>query len=75
MDKPITVERMEFAEAMVQLINSSSLPAFVISDVMKSALQHVEALSDAQYENEKKLWEKAQADKESADNEHSDDQE
>lgn len=60
MTKPLTVARQEFASELVELINGAELPAFVIGEILKSALQEVERLSQAQYEQDAKSYRESQ---------------
>ena len=60
MNKPITVARQEFAEKLVNIINESNLPAFVIAESLRSAVTEVDKLAQAQYEHDKKAWEESQ---------------
>ena len=60
MTKPLTIARQEFTEAIVEDINNAELPFFVISDILKSALVEVEKMSQAQYQQDKDAWDKAQ---------------
>nr|DAV01113.1 MAG TPA: hypothetical protein [Bacteriophage sp.] len=60
MDKPITVARQEFTQQLVNLVNNSGLPAFV----MRSALSQVDTalaqLEQAQLEKDTAEWESQQ---------------
>lgn len=58
MKKPITVARQEFAENMVNVINSSELPAFVMLEVIRNCMAELSALADKQYRIEKEQYEK-----------------
>lgn len=57
MNKPITIARQEFTQAIVDAVNNAELPMFVISDILKSALTEVDKLAQAQYEADVKAWE------------------
>lgn len=59
MNKPLTVARQEFAENIVELINNTRLPAFVMMDILKSCEAELTALSQRQYEQEKAEYEKS----------------
>ena len=63
MNKPLTVARQEFTETIVDAINNAELPFFVISDILKSALVEVDKMSQAQYQQDKDAWDKAQEEK------------
>lgn len=57
MDKPITVAREEFIEALVKLVNESGLPMFAVEDVLKNIAAEVKAAAQQQYEADKKRYE------------------
>lgn len=57
MNKPITVLREEFVDGLAELINSSALPAFVLSEVMERTLNQLRALEAEQYKRDKAAWE------------------
>lgn len=60
MNKPITIARQEFTQAIVDAVNNAELPMFVISDILKFALTEVDKLAQAQYEADVKAWEEGQ---------------
>lgn len=62
MDKPLTVARQDFAEEIVNVINESGLPAFVMSDILKNAITEVDKIAQAQYEQDKEAYEKSKGD-------------
>lgn len=64
MEKPLTVAREEFVEDLINLVNKSNLPMFIILDVLKSAVSEVQDAAKIQYEKEKKLYEEAKKIKE-----------
>lgn len=43
MNKPITIARQELIDALIQVINNSPVPAFVVADVLKELLPAVQA--------------------------------
>lgn len=49
MDKPITVARHDFMDGLVDLINSSGLPAFMIVDVFESTIPALRTQAEQQY--------------------------
>ena len=59
MEKPLSVKREEFVEAMVSLINGCGLPAFAVLDVLRNISCEVENLAKQQYEIEKKQYEES----------------
>lgn len=62
MNKPLTIARQEFTQAIVDAVNGAELPMFVISDILKSALTEVDKLAQAQYEADVKTWEEEKKD-------------
>lgn len=57
MDKPITITRQEFMDALVKLINESGLPAFVLTPIMTGMTQKIIELEQKQYEADKAEYE------------------
>ena len=55
--KPMSVIRQEFAEKLVNDINNSQLPLFVIEPILQNALEAVKAAAQKQYEAEKAQYE------------------
>lgn len=55
--KPITVKHEEFIDNLMNLINSSGLPFFVVESVLSNILRNVSALRQQQYENDLKRYE------------------
>ena len=64
MEKPITVARVEFAEAVVKAARDSRLPAFVLADVLKDLREQLNSEAEAQYRRDADAWNAAQAEKE-----------
>ena len=60
MEKPITVARQEFSEALVSLVNNSGLPAFVMRQVLAQMDNALSQLEQAQLEQDKAEWESQQ---------------
>ena len=60
MEKPITVARNEFGEALVSLVNNSGLPAFVMRQVLAQMDSALVQLEQAQLEQDKAEWESQQ---------------
>ena len=54
--KPITLIREEFMEKFAELTNTSSLPFFVIEDILKSFLQEIHIASQHQLEADKQRY-------------------
>ena len=65
-NKPITVVREEFATSLINLLNNSGLPAFVMGDILKNAVRELERLEGEQYQADKKVWKEAQAKQETS---------
>lgn len=63
MDKPITVAREEFVEKIVQTVNESRMPAFIMESILKDITAEVHAAALQQYENDKKAYEESLKDK------------
>ena len=57
MEKPITIARQEFIDKLVSLINTSGLPAFVISGILEAMLQATREQERLQLEADKKKME------------------
>ena len=55
--KPMSVIRQEFAEKLVNDINNSQLPLFVIEPILQNALDAVKDAAQKQYEVEKAQYE------------------
>ena len=62
MDKPLTVARQEFAENIVEVINNSGLPAFVMLEIIHSCERELTKLSQTQYEKDKAEYEESKED-------------
>lgn len=57
MDKPITLVREEFKQSLVNVINNSGLPAFVIEPILNECLKEVRIVMQKQYESDKSKYE------------------
>lgn len=57
--KPSSVAREDFINNMVEIINSSELPAFVMEPIMKDLYLEVQAAMKSQYERDKEQYELA----------------
>lgn len=57
MQKPITIIREELRNNIVELINNSNLPAFIVGDVVEKILFECRKLEQQQYEQDKKTYE------------------
>ena len=56
MNKPITVARQEFTQDLVNLVNSSGLPAFVMRQSLAQMDQALAQLEQAQLEKDTAEW-------------------
>lgn len=56
-EKPITVARQEFIDGLVNYINNSGLPLFVVEPILKDMYMEVKTMSQKQYESEKMQYE------------------
>ena len=50
MNKPITMIRAEFVQNLVNSINTSELPLFIIESILKDTYLEVKAAAQRQYE-------------------------
>lgn len=68
MEKPITVMRQEFTEKLVEVINTSGLPAFIMREVVGGLYKELQRGEEEQLKNDLAAWEKAkeEAEKENA---------
>lgn len=64
MDKPLSVRRQEFIENLVNLINTSDLPPFVMEPIIGNVHASVRNLINEQYRREKELYDKFLAESE-----------
>lgn len=60
MQKPITVMQQETVERVIQLINDSGLPAFVLVNIFEGALAELHKLARDQFQNDKARYEAEQ---------------
>ena len=58
-NKPIIVAREEFRSNLVNLINTSGLPIYVIEPVLNDILSEVVRVSQLQYQKELKQYQEA----------------
>ena len=56
-EKPITVARQEFIDGLVNYINNSGLPLFVVEPILKDMYIEVKTMLQKQYESEKMQYE------------------
>ena len=62
MNKPITIERQETMQKLVEIINRARLPAFVMADMLDEILRSVRMLAQKQYEKDAEAYAKAMED-------------
>ena len=58
MNKPITIIVDEFKNKMVNLINNSGIPFFIIESILKDLIQEVHIASQKQLESDKARYNK-----------------
>lgn len=58
MNKPLSIKRQEFINGMIELVNNSGLPPFVIEPILKDFHNSAVVATDKQYQAEKALYEK-----------------
>ena len=59
MNKPITVARNEYMQALVDITNQSGLPYFAIVDVLERMKSQLEKLAEAQLQQDTAAYAKA----------------
>lgn len=59
MEKPITVMRQEFTEKLVEVINTSGLPAFIMREVVGGLYKELQRGEEEQLRNDMAAWEQA----------------
>ena len=59
MDKPLSIRKEEFESSLVQLINNSGLPAYILEPILRSYNMEVKELCRAQAEREKLQYEES----------------
>lgn len=64
MNKPITVAREDFAQALIKLTNEAPLPAFVKIDVLSGVTKALEPVAMEEYNREKQAWDESQKEEE-----------
>lgn len=56
-EKPATLLQREFEEKIVEAVNNSNLPAFVLVPILEGALAEVKRVEEQQYEADKAAYE------------------
>lgn len=64
MNKPITMIRAEFVQNLVNSINTSELPLFVIESILKDIYLEVKAAAQKQYEADMTKYEQLENEQE-----------
>ena len=57
MEKPITIQREEFAQKIVELVKECRLPAFVIETILRGAADEAFMEAKRQYAEDKQAYE------------------
>jgi hypothetical protein len=58
-EKPITLIKEEFTQELIQLVNNSKLPMFVIEPILKDVLTEVHSVTLQQLEADKKNYQES----------------
>lgn len=64
--KPITVAHKEYLDSIVNITNNSSLPAFIVSDVLEKILIEVKKAAEQELKRDTIEWRKACAEESKA---------
>lgn len=56
-EKPATLLQREFREKIVEAVNCSNLPAFVLVPILEQVLDEVKRIEEQQYEADKAEYE------------------
>ena len=59
LNKPITIVRAEFISNIANLINNSTLPPFIIEDILKGVYLEIKDVVRKQYELDVKKYEES----------------
>lgn len=60
MEKPLSVRREDFIQALIKDINECGLPPFAAFEILRSITQEAEALARRQLEQDRIAWEESQ---------------
>lgn len=55
--KPVTLVRRELIDKLVEVINESQLPMFVITPILENLLDEVKSVEQTEYETDKAQYE------------------
>ena len=64
MEKPLALRKADFCKGLVELINGSGLPAFVIADVIRDLSEKTTALAQQELEKQTEAYYRALHDEE-----------
>ena len=56
MDKPLSIKKEEFEQGLVQLINNSGLPAFILDSIFKAYALEIKELSMEQANRDRQAY-------------------
>lgn len=59
-DKPISLKRKEYIQAICSITNNCGLPAFVVVDVLDRILIEMRNAADMEIKRDEAMWHKAQ---------------
>lgn len=57
MDKPLSIRKEEFEQGLVQLINNSGLPSYILEPIVKNYYIELKELSQIQTRQEREEYE------------------
>lgn len=60
MQKPLIVARQEFARSIVETVNTSGLPAFVMKQLLQDVIKQLEILEERQEKEALEIWQEQQ---------------
>ena len=65
-NKPITVARQEYIDAIINLVNSYNLPAFVKKDALDDIVTALQNVAIKEYQSDRAVYDKACAEEKSS---------
>ena len=60
MDKPLIIKLEEFESNLINLINRSELPAFILKEPMRNAYDSITTLAKKELEQAKKVYQESE---------------
>lgn len=60
MEKPLSMKREDFIQALIKTVNECGLPPFAAFEILRDITREAEALARRQLELDKKAWEESQ---------------